>query len=126
MISVSIEMMGKLAMCSGCENHLNILAETDFASEITLDRARLLRQIPATQYQEDINVNNWSVALLKEIFIGYAQKGSALIYEIQLIGAGGSAMDVTLTIHYPDNVVDPRIVIIDSMVSKDWIESSEK
>lgn len=126
MLSVSIEMMGKLAVCSGCDNYLNILAKTDFVSEITLDRARLLQQIPATQHQEDINVNNWSVNLLKEIFIGYAQKGSALIYEIQPIGAGGSAMDVILTIHYPCNVVDPHIVVIDSMVSKDWIESSEE
>lgn len=60
------------------------------------------------------------------ILIGYASRRSALVQQLLPIGNRFGLMDVTLKIHYPENVNDPRLVIIDEVVTNDWITPNEK
>ena len=58
--------------------------------------------------------------------IGYVRRNSALIHQLLPIGNQSGAMDVTLKIHYPENVSDPRLVIIDEVIGSDWITPNQK
>ncbi|MFD2158338.1 hypothetical protein ACFSW8_05460 [Rubritalea tangerina] len=58
--------------------------------------------------------------------VGYAKRGSALVHQLLPIGNRYGSMDVTLKIHYPEEVEDPRLVIIDSMLSADWVVDTQE
>ena len=82
-------------------------------------------------YNQGFNSNEWQSFKLSSpgsaaSLIGYARRNSASIHQLLPIGNQYGAMDVTLKIHYPENVSDPRLVIIDEVIASDWITPNPK
>lgn len=82
-------------------------------------------------YNQGFNSNEWQSFKLsypnsEKILIGYVRRNDSLIHQLLPIGNRFGEMEVTLKIHYPKNVSDPRLVIIDDVIAGDWIVTKKK
>jgi len=82
-------------------------------------------------YNQGFNSNEWqsfelSYPKSEKLLIGYVRRNDSLIHQLLPIGNRFGAMDVTLKIHYPKNVSDPRLVIIDEVIAGGWLVTKTK
>lgn len=82
-------------------------------------------------YNQGFNSKEWQSFKLsypksEKTLIGYVRRNDYSINQLLPIGNRFGAMKVTLKIHYPKNVSDPRLVIIDEVIAADWIVTKTK
>ena len=82
-------------------------------------------------YNQGFNSNEWQSFKLsypqsEKILIGYVRRDGSSIHQLLPIGNRVGSMQVMLKIHFPENVSDPRLVIIDEVVAGDWIYTNPK
>jgi len=82
-------------------------------------------------YNHGFSSNEWQSFELsypnsEDVLIGYARRDSSVIPKLLPIGRRFGAMEVTLKVHYPEKVNDPRLVIIDEVVAGNWFTENPK
>ncbi len=82
-------------------------------------------------YNQGFNSDEWQSFELSNLnsdsnLIGYVRRDNFAIHQLLPIGNQSGAMNVTLKIHFPENVSDPRLVIIDEVVSGNWLTTNSK
>ncbi len=80
-------------------------------------------------YNHGFNSDEWQSFKLsypesEKTLIGYARKDGSAIHQLLPIGNRSGGMVVTLKIHFPKNVNDPRLVIIGEVVARDWLTTT--
>ncbi|MGJ8671543.1 hypothetical protein [Rubritalea sp.] len=59
-------------------------------------------------------------------FYAYARRDGALLSQLLPLGVSAGMIEMTLKVHYPENVIDDRLLIIDSVESDSWVVDYKK
>jgi hypothetical protein len=59
-------------------------------------------------------------------FYAYARRWGSLMSQLQPIGMSDQNVEMTLRVYYPEEVIDDRLLVIDSVVSETWFVDYKK